>query len=107
MSHAPRSIAAQGYMFMEYDCDWAHGDYEQKWYPRWKSYKASDTATSIFVKEMALEFEVPHDFNPLPQQVAALEAEKAEALAAYQKTVAEVNERLSKLQALTFDEVLG
>ena len=49
--------------------------------------------------------DIPENFNPIPQQVAALERQKAEALQKYQTTVAEINERLSKLQAITCDEV--
>ena len=44
---------------------------------------------------------LPEDFNVHTAQVAALEAEKAKAIADYQATVASINERLGKLQALT------
>ena len=44
---------------------------------------------------------LPEDFNVHAAQVAALEAEKAKAIADYQATVASINERLGKLQALS------
>jgi cell division protein FtsB len=47
----------------------------------------------------ALEFDAP-DINVVAAQVASLEAQKLAALAEYQKTVAQLNERLSKLQAI-------
>ena len=44
---------------------------------------------------------MPEDFNAHAAQVAALQAEKAKAIADYMATAASINERLSKLQALT------
>lgn len=49
---------------------------------------------------------IPEDFNPVAVEVGALEARKLKALADYQRTVAEINTRLSKLQAIT-NEVTG
>ena len=43
---------------------------------------------------------LPEDFNPVSAEVASLEAQKLTALADYQRTVAEINTRLSKLQAI-------
>ena len=97
----------QGFMFMEFESDWAHGKLEREWLPRWRAFKPADDATSVFVREMDVTFEVPDDFDPIPRQVAALEAEKRAALAEYQSKVAEINERLSKLQALTFEPAEG
>ena len=45
-------------------------------------------------------FEVPAEFNPVSAHVKALEAKKQAALEEYQKRVADINEQLSKLQAL-------
>ena len=43
---------------------------------------------------------LPDDFNPVAAEVAALEQQKVLALRAYQQSVTEINERLSKLQAI-------
>ena len=43
----------------------------------------------------------PKDFNVYAAQLAAIEAEKRQAFDAYRSTVASINERLGKLQALT------
>ena len=56
---------------------------------------------NLFVSTQEFEVEVPNDFNPIAGQVKALEAQKSEALDAYQKSVAGINERLSKLMAIT------
>lgn len=57
----------------------------------------------LCVGETTFEYEPPADFNPVATEVAALEKRKAAALRAYQQTVSEINERLSKLQAITFE----
>lgn len=47
--------------------------------------------------------EVPDHVNVVAGLVANLEAAKMQALKDYQNTVAKLNERLSKLQAITFE----
>ena len=44
---------------------------------------------------------LPENFNVHAAQVAAIEAEKLKAIADYQATVASINDRLSKLLALS------
>jgi len=48
-----------------------------------------------------LTFTPPSDLNLTAIEIAALEAEKLKALESYQRTVADINERLSKLLAIT------
>lgn len=75
----------------------------QQWEPTVWGFKPSDSEERIYVGPRTITVEVPDDFNPIPQQVAALEREKAEALAKYQASVASINERLSKLLAITHE----
>lgn len=71
------------------------------WAPTvWKC-RVDDVDHRIFIGKQSVEVEVPDDFNPIPSQVAALEAEKVAALEAYQVSVARINERLSKLLAIS------
>ena len=71
------------------------------WSPEvWKC-RVGDNDERIFIGEQSVEVEVPDDFNPIPSQVAVLEAEKVAALEAYQVSVARINERLSKLLAIS------
>ena len=44
---------------------------------------------------------MPEDFNPVSDEVASLEAQEIQALADYHKSVKTINERLSKLLAIT------
>jgi hypothetical protein len=95
------------YVFMEHGYqENANGrmDYSaMRWAPSvWKC-RVPDEDSRVFIGMQIVEVETPDDFNPVPAQVAALEREKLAALEAYQKSVADINERLSKLLAITND----
>jgi len=76
---------------------------EQVWEPEVWGFRMKDERDRIYIGPQQLTVEVPDNFNPVPAQVAALEQEKREAMDAYQKRVAEINERLSKLLAITHE----
>jgi len=77
---------------------------KREWVPTLWCFKAEDTDERIFVCETESEFEMPEGFDPLSHQIAALERAKAEALSQYQARVSELNSRLAKLQAITYDQ---
>lgn len=91
----------QGFVHIAFDYDIANDDFEKKWQPVIKRFKFED-AECIFISEQQFTVEIPDDFDPVPGQIAGLEAQKREALAEYQRTIAEINDRLSKLQAIEF-----
>jgi len=66
------------------------------------SFKASDDDTRTFVCEQQIEIEVLDNYDPTAQQIAALEAQKARAMSDFNKTVMDINIRISKLQALEY-----
>ena len=66
------------------------------------SFLAPDDDYRVWVSEQEVEIEVPENFDPRQLQIAALEARKIKAMADYQKTVTEINDRISKLQALEY-----
>jgi hypothetical protein len=66
------------------------------------SFKANDDHTRTFVREQEIEIEVPDNYDPTVQQIAALEAQKARAMSDYNNTVMDINTRISKLQALEY-----
>ncbi len=68
------------------------------------SHKFEDTDYRVHICECEIEIEVPDDFDPRAQQIAALERERTKAMADYQRTMAEINERISKLQAIGYSE---
>lgn len=50
-----------------------------------------------------LTFEIPDGFDPRPEQIKQLEKQREEMTAKYQAMVTEINARISKLQAITFE----
>jgi hypothetical protein len=97
------TIERKGWLFMVYSHDFANEDYMQQWRPDWRPYKPDDNEERVCIGEHTLVVDVPENFDPIPKQVAALEAKKREALEKYQQEVSSINERLSKLQAITFE----
>ena len=81
--------------YLQYDWD-AEGNFEVF------SFKASDDGTRTFVCSQEIEIEVPDDYDPRAQKITALEKQKQNVMAEYQKTVTEINERINKLQALEY-----
>jgi hypothetical protein len=55
-----------------------------------------------FFREHSFEVELPDDFDPRPSKLAALEAQKARIRADFHSRIAEIDEQISKLQALTY-----
>ena len=66
------------------------------------SCKLDDTESRTYVGEQEIEIEVPDDYDPRAQKIAALEKHKQKVMADYQKTLMEINDRISKLQALEY-----
>ena len=58
----------------------------------------------VLVGKQQIEFEVPDDFNPVPVQVAMLQAEKEKAMEEFNLRVARINEQISKLTCLEFTQ---
>lgn len=61
-----------------------------------------DNEDRSYVGERQVEIEVPDNYDPRAQQIAALEKKKQQVMADYQKTVTEINARISNLQALEY-----
>ena len=77
--------------------DWEEKGEYQIWYVR-----LSDDESRTYVGEQEIEIDVPDKFDPRPQQIAALQRQRGKAMADYQKTVDEINERINKLQAIEY-----
>ena len=63
-------------------------------------YQHDDVYTLVNVQEV--EIEVPDNYNPVADKIAALKNRQVQALADYNRTAAEIHERISKLQALEY-----
>lgn len=66
------------------------------------SCKLDDNEHRTYVGDQEIEIDVPDNYDPTAQQVAALQKEKDKAQEEFAKKVASINERISKLQALEF-----
>ena len=103
---AKQTVAVHVCMALNFPFD-AKGDRDymrpQEWAPEVWFFKPGDNEERVHIGRQSVTVEVPDDWNPIPGQVAALEREKTEALAKYQASVAQINERLSKLLAITHE----
>ena len=61
-----------------------------------------DDETLTYICAQEVEVEIPDNYDPRAQQVAALEKRKQKVMADYQTMVEEINNRISKLQALEY-----
>ncbi len=68
------------------------------------SIKIDDTQYTTLVDSQVFEIEVPDNYDPTAQQLAALQKEKEKAQEEFSKKVASINERISKLQALEYTD---
>lgn len=61
-----------------------------------------DSDHYTFVCEQNIEMKVPDNYDSRAQQIEGLEKQKQKVMADYQKSVTEINDRISKLQALEY-----
>ena len=66
------------------------------------SFRTADTESMTFVCEQDVEFDIPENYDPTAQKIAALQALKQKAQDDFTKSVRQINERISKLQALEY-----
>ena len=66
------------------------------------SFKAEDTDYQTYVCSQEVEIEIPDDFDPTAQKIAALEEQKKKINDEFLAKLFEINERITKLQALEF-----
>jgi hypothetical protein len=62
--------------------------------------KIDDSDDMTYVGQQEIEIEVPDNYDPRAQKIVVLEAKKQKVMADYQKTVTEINARISELQAI-------
>jgi hypothetical protein len=65
-------------------------------------FKIDDDEDRTYVGQQEIQIDVPDNYDPRGQKVAALEIKKRKVMADYQKTVDQINEKISKLQALEY-----
>jgi hypothetical protein len=66
------------------------------------SFHTADTEDLTYVCEQDIEFDVPANYDPTAQKIAALQAEKEKAQEDFIKSIQKIDIRISKLQALEY-----
>ena len=90
-------------LVMSHTWDYSPDVLREVWVPAlysWHTSSKEDTESAIFVRQIEVQIEAPDNFDPTASQVAALLREKERIGAEFAAKIAEVNERLSKLQAI-------
>lgn len=64
--------------------------------------KLKDDEHRTYVCSQEIELDFPDNYDPTAQKIAALQKEKEKAQQEFAQKVANINERISKLQALEF-----
>ena len=62
----------------------------------------TDDEFRTFVCTREMELDIPDNYDPTAQKLAALQKEKEKAQEEFSKKVASINERISKLQAIEY-----
>ena len=65
-------------------------------------YQVKDDVDFSYVGPQEIEIDVPDNFDPRPAQIAVLEAQKQKVMADFQKSVTDINRRISELNALEY-----
>lgn len=68
------------------------------------SCKLEDNEHRTYIGDQEIEMDVPDNYDPRAQKIAALEKHKQKVMADYQMTVDQINDRISKLQALEYTD---
>jgi len=66
------------------------------------SLKLDNTENQTWVGSQEVEFDIPENYDPRNAQIAVLEAKKTKAMADFHKTITEINDHISKLQAIEY-----
>lgn len=66
------------------------------------NWKIADDDSLTFVCQKEIEIEVPEDYDPTAQMIAALQAKKEKAMSDFNTMALEIDIRISNLQALEY-----
>lgn len=66
------------------------------------SVKLDDTEYRTYICEQEVELDIPDNYDPTAQKIFALNVEKAAAFDTFTDTVKGLDERISKLQAISY-----
>jgi len=80
---------AESFQFLHWDC---------------RQWPINERDGRLFIKEHSFAVDIPSDFDPVPSQIADLEAEKVKARADFQARVTELDRQIQSLLAIEHQE---
>jgi len=87
---------------------WQKNDWENKPTFNWFAFDPESMSLDYHVlRPHELTIEVPDDLDMTPAQIAALEKEKEQVRDKYLREVAKLDEKISKLRAITYEPATG
>lgn len=90
------TVTIKGYVYQDLDAL----KYEEK--PRYVFFAFRNAGGGYAeIGEHTISYQIPGDWNPVAAAISAIEAQKKAALDAYNETVGRLNEKLSKLTAIS------
>lgn len=94
-----KTITLKGFIHFKHD-RWAENHDND-----FSFWRYEDLESNGYVKVCPHEFsfEVPEDFNPVPGQIAALEAKRAKVQREFTETINRINAEIGKLQAIEYE----
>ena len=101
-----RTVTLDG--FVLFDADYAAAGSEQPF--RWVRGKPEEYGREYMnaaVAQLPITFTLPDGFHPTAAMVASLEAKREFLRAEFSRSIADINEQISKLQAITFEPAEG
>ncbi len=90
-----KQITIKGFIHY-YKSEWR----DQATYSFYEADMSSTRGFGVVVMPHEFTIDVPADFDPTPQMIAALENEKAKARKEFNDRIAQLNDEITKLQAL-------
>lgn len=85
----------KGFLHMSID-QWSHGELRL----RHGDYTGDASFGEVMIRPIEIEVDIPDDFDPRPQQIAALIKKQTKAAAAFHAMNTEIMRQLNELQAL-------
>jgi hypothetical protein len=92
---------ASCFLFMSHDYDLDSNEFA--WKPSIWPCKLDDSEDRVFIRAIDVVVDVPDDFDPTARQIAALEREREAIKTEFARRVNDINGRIAKLQAITYE----
>lgn len=102
-----KTIEIKGWIFAQPKDEWMGGgfsyEFSQYDYEKWTENGTKGFEDRVKVGEYTIKTEVRDDIDPTAVMLRALESEKEQVRKDFNEKISQINDRIAKLQALTFD----